>query len=314
MVPGATTDLAVLGSVTTNEAFVEKKGSTFISASFSHPGITVNSITFNSATSLTLNISVTANAALGTSTLTIINPDGQTATSTSAVICVTDVPQITSTALNPAPPSVIDNLEAKVTALTNLETTFPITYQYQWYENGIAIPYTGAVLPSSATAQGRSYYCTITPIKGTSIIGAAVNTPTVVVSADADNNGLHDAWEAAVLSGVGADPNADEDGDGLTTLAEYLYGLDPRNANSNRPIVSPLNPSTGEFEYSRAAKKIDGVTYRVETSSDLVNWTEQVGATESLSQANANSEVVKVTLSPALISANSRLFVRVSVN
>lgn len=313
LVPGVTRDLLILGQVTTNEAFVNKKGNTFISGSFSDPGVTINSITVNSATSLTLNVTVAPDASLTTSTLTITNPDGPSATSIGAVACVTDVPIIEAAEITPEPPSVVDDITAVVEEVTSEENTFPVTFEYQWYENGVAIAQTASTLPAAATVQNRSYYCEITPIKAGSIRGNASNTPAVLVSADADGNGIHDAWENQILSAVGADPNADPDGDGLTNLTEYLFGLDPNDANSNKAIVRTLDPATGEFEYSRPVDKIEGVTYRVETSTDLVNWTQQTGASQSLSSASANSEVITVGLPPALINANSKLFVRISV-
>ncbi|MBV6459140.1 MAG: hypothetical protein HONBIEJF_02283 [Fimbriimonadaceae bacterium] len=51
-----------------------------IAAAFSGTGVTVNSITFNSPTSLTLNVSVSGGAATGARNLTITNPDGQAVT------------------------------------------------------------------------------------------------------------------------------------------------------------------------------------------------------------------------------------------
>jgi hypothetical protein len=44
------------------------------------PNITVNSVTWNSATQATVNVSVALTAALGSRSITLTNPDGQTAT------------------------------------------------------------------------------------------------------------------------------------------------------------------------------------------------------------------------------------------
>lgn len=51
-----------------------------LQASFSGTGITVNSFTFNGPTSVTLNITLAANATTGLRNLTITNPDGQSVT------------------------------------------------------------------------------------------------------------------------------------------------------------------------------------------------------------------------------------------
>ena len=46
-------------------------------------------------------------------------------------------------------------------------------------------------------------------------------------AADRDGNGLPDYWEQKYFPQGGADPNADEDGDGITNLQEYRSGTDP---------------------------------------------------------------------------------------
>ena len=51
-----------------------------ITASVSGTGVTVNSVTFNSPTSVTLNVNVSGAATVGTRNVTITNPDGQSAT------------------------------------------------------------------------------------------------------------------------------------------------------------------------------------------------------------------------------------------
>ncbi|MBX7132940.1 MAG: hypothetical protein K1X67_09720 [Fimbriimonadaceae bacterium] len=51
-----------------------------IAASFSGTGITVNSVTFNSVTQVTINVSVAGGATTGARNVTITNPDGQQAT------------------------------------------------------------------------------------------------------------------------------------------------------------------------------------------------------------------------------------------
>jgi hypothetical protein len=52
-------------------------------------GITVNSVTFSSPTSITVNLTVLPSAATGARTITVTNPDGQTATSASGILTIT---------------------------------------------------------------------------------------------------------------------------------------------------------------------------------------------------------------------------------
>jgi hypothetical protein len=52
-------------------------------------GVTVNTIAWNSPTQITLDVSVAANAPSGSRTITVTNPDGQTITSASGIVTVT---------------------------------------------------------------------------------------------------------------------------------------------------------------------------------------------------------------------------------
>ena len=62
-----------------------------ISATISGTGVTVNAVTFNTPTQVTLNLSVSPSAAVGGRTVTVTNPDAQGVTSASAILTV-DVP------------------------------------------------------------------------------------------------------------------------------------------------------------------------------------------------------------------------------
>jgi hypothetical protein len=59
-----------------------------ISASVGGAGVTVNSVTFTSPTSITLNLTIAAGATSGARTVTVTNPDGQSATSASGILTV----------------------------------------------------------------------------------------------------------------------------------------------------------------------------------------------------------------------------------
>ena len=58
------------------------------------------------------------------------------------------------------------------------------------------------------------------------------NTPV-----DSDGNGLGDAWEIQYFGRIGADPNADPDGDGMTNLQEYRAGTNPTDPQSRFAFV-----------------------------------------------------------------------------
>src|SRR5439155_24111551 len=68
---------------------------TALGASFSGTGITVNSVTFVSATQLTANVSISSSAATGARTVTVSNGDGGVGSKTNA-FTVNAGPTITS--------------------------------------------------------------------------------------------------------------------------------------------------------------------------------------------------------------------------
>jgi hypothetical protein len=63
-----------------------------MTASVSGTGVTVNSVAYVDPTHVVLNLSVAADAAGGSRTITITNPDGQSATSPTAIFAVNDSP------------------------------------------------------------------------------------------------------------------------------------------------------------------------------------------------------------------------------
>jgi len=105
--------------------------------------------------------------------------------------------------------------------------------------------------------------------------------------------------------------SGDPDGDGMSNFQEYAFGLDPTKGSSVSPISAPLDKSSGTFSYTRRATPAStGITYKVFTSTDLLTWTQDTGASEGVVTAVGDVQTVPVTLSPALLAAPA-LFLRV---
>ena len=85
----------------------------------------------------------------------------------------------------------------------------------------------------------------------------------------------------AEFHGITGGQTGDDDQDGLTNLAEYAFGLDPKNETSSQPITTTPTPSSGTFTYTRRKASLTGLNYTVWTSSDLGEWTEDTGAMAS---------------------------------
>lgn len=84
---------------------------------------------------------------------------------------------------------------------------------------------------------------------------------------DSDGNGLADAWEQQFFGGIGVNPNADPDGDGLNNLREYRAGTNPNNAQSRFEIVE-INPVFGGIQLLWSSEPFR--TYRVRRSATLL--------------------------------------------
>jgi hypothetical protein len=87
---GTTTNVTLIGLSDGDAGFFDP-GSGFsnrIAAAVNGGGVTINSITYNNPTNLTLNILVASGATPGARTITVTNPDGQSASSPTAVLSI----------------------------------------------------------------------------------------------------------------------------------------------------------------------------------------------------------------------------------
>jgi fibronectin-binding autotransporter adhesin len=121
----------------------------------------------------------------------------------------------------------------------------------------------------------------------------------------------YDIWLGGFTFAPGADttPTGDPDGDGMANQEEYAFGLNPTLGSSVNPIVQPLDPATGIFQYTRRATPAAAkLTYTVLTSTDLAAWATG-GATETgfTTAGMVETVTVHVTTPPV----DGKLFVRV---
>jgi Family of unknown function (DUF6288) len=121
----------------------------------------------------------------------------------------------------------------------------------------------------------------------------------------------YQVWLGEFTFAVGDDttPTGDPDGDGMSNQDEFAFGLNPTLGSSVNPIVTQLDPGTGNFQYTRrATPAATRLTYTVLTSTDLAGWAEG-GATETGFTTDGNIETVTVNVTAPAV--GGKLFVRV---
>jgi hypothetical protein len=121
-------------------------------------------------------------------------------------------------------------------------------------------------------------------------------------------------WTASYFPGV-SDPNvigpaADPDGDGLSNLVEYLLGTNPTIPDSAGAAMSSAADGSGNLVLTfRLSKNLTGITYSVQSSTDLVNWTD-TGVTPTV-QSDQGAYYIMQAVVP--LGSNSKLLLRLNV-
>ncbi len=255
----ANTNVVVHGVSTAGSGFYDPglDFSNRLAAAVSGSGITINSIGYSDPSNIVLNISVDVNAAVGGRTITVTNPDGQTATSAGSILTVyTPVWALTATA---GPGGSVQPTNALV---GNGGTEIFLVN---------ANPY---------------YFISDVRTDGSTIGGPFGMTNLVYVWSNVTADGTFDAAFAPFLApagtplwwlanyGLNTDTN-DDDQDGMLTWQENWAGTDPTNIASVFTIGSVTFDSETETLGWDSTTNGANQPYALEMTTDLLNgaWT-----------------------------------------
>jgi hypothetical protein len=150
----------------------------------------------------------------------------------------------------------------------------------------------------------------------------SIATITIHVLQDTEGRGIPDAWKAAHgLTGSAGNAMADPYGTGLCNFLAYAFNLDPTIYPNSPPIsFTPANNSSNTPQYlTLSYRRLIGatqITYTVEISNDLINWSAPAGQITQIGTTplgDGVTETVSVRIGPPFQSGGS-LFGHVRVS
>ena len=256
-------------------------------------GLTIAGAQLTDAGVYTVTVSTTLDAYNAAGTALVANTLPVSATSSGAKLTVNAAPVIGT-----APVSQSVSVGDAVTLSVVATGTPPLSYQ--WSKGASAI--SGAtnasyVIASAQPTDAGSYSVTVTNGLGSATGGPATLTV----------NQTFAAWAAAAgLTGTNATATATPAHDGVANLDKYALGLPALT-----PVVSGLPALTREssqwiFRYT-LANWTTGITATVQTSTDLVTWTD-FATTPVVESSTATTQTFK-----AVLTGGTKLFARLNV-
>ncbi|RYD40528.1 MAG: hypothetical protein EOP85_14095, partial [Verrucomicrobiaceae bacterium] len=114
----------------------------------------------------------------------------------------------------------------------------------------------------------------------------------LTVYPDHDSDGLPDGWELHHFSSLeGADPFADDDGDGRSNRDEFICGLDPKVPDRTPLAMSPDGRTVDFTVPAASGPGLEGLTrhFRLLYSPDLIDWTTVVASGVADGEARSHS-------------------------
>ena len=98
--------------------------------------------------------------------------------------------------------------------------------------------------------------------------------------------------EWASTNGIaGAAQGSDADGDGVAALMEYALGLDPQAFSTLPRFQMASGNGSISFAKGAAAAGDSRVSYKIQSSTDLVTWNDETATTENATEITLSAPV-----------------------
>ena len=149
------------------------------------------------------------------------------------------------------------------------------------------------------------FYITPPAQTNTLVSGGLLRLTGLYTFPDVNKNQMSDLWETAFFGAVSPDRTreTDTDADGFTDYAEFVAGTDPTQTNSYLRLTMPSAPPTA-LRLQVQWPSVPGRAYRLESSSNLINWIPLDNWTQAVSSTTSRS----IPITPS-----ARAFFRVGV-